>query len=138
MKRADLAMRPPEDVGYVRPPPDECEEYTFTLDPSGGDMTVERVKIRMVTHVPTWGLAEFAVIQETRSRGGWCIVAMADSSHAEEVHVHRYGRVAGERVGEPEQLMPIADMGDVGDGYDRAYQVIVDAWEANKRRWSHA
>lgn len=131
-------MRPAEDVGYVPPPPDECEEWTFSFDPSGGDMTRERVKVRMVEHVPRSDLAEFAVIQETRHRGQWRPVAVADSSHDDEVHVHRYGRRAGERLGEPEPLMPIAHMADISGGYDLAYGVIVEEWETNKRRWDNA
>lgn len=101
-------------------------------------MTEDRIKVRMVEHVPTSGVAEFAVIQETKFKGSWRKVAEADSAHADEVHVHRYGRRADGRVRDPEHLMPISRMDDVAEGYDLAYGVIVEAWEENKRRWANA
>lgn len=66
------------------------------------------------------------------------MVAVADSSHDDEVHVHRYARRTYERVGDPEHLRAIETMDDVADGYNLAYGVIVDQWADNKRRWHDA
>lgn len=98
-------------------------------------MSKERVKVRMVDHLPTSTLAEFAVIQQTFYKGKWRTVAEVDSSHDDEVHLHRWSRKQDERVGDPEQLMPVTCLADVGVGYDMAYARIVDDWEGNKGRW---
>lgn len=139
-KRAtDLAVRPPEDVGYVQPPPDECEESAcYTFAPSDASLTKERINVRMVDHVLTSSLVAFAIIQETYDRGAWRTIAVADSTHDDEVHVHRYARRTSERVGEPERLCPIETMDDVGEGYQIAYEAIVEKWTDNKRRWQDA
>lgn len=125
--------------GWSRPPPEECEESAvYEIDPSGGNMTAERIKVRMVDHRPTSTLADFAVIQQTYDRGKWRIVAEVDSSHDDEVHVHWWSRKEDARVGDPEQLRPVACLKDIGDGYDEAYARIVQPWQANKRRWHDA
>jgi hypothetical protein len=134
-----MAVIPATGPSWVPPPPDECEESAnYPIDPSGGDMTRERVIVRMMDHIPTSTLVDFAVIQQTYRRGSWRTVAEADSAHDYEVHIHRWSRTHDARVGKPEQILAISSADDVLDGYNMAYGRIVDAWEDNKRRWRDA
>lgn len=115
-------MSPPGENGppqptWFRPPPEECEDspaYPFT--PEGAVAGRERILVRMVSHVPTGQLVEFAVMQQTCYRGKWRDVAAVDSCHDRDVHLHRYARSTGNRVGKPETLLEIANLRDVQRG----------------------
>lgn len=108
---------PPEDdppPAWTCPPPDECEDaLTYTLCPPGVDPGKHRIKLRTVNHAGTDELVEFAVIQQTYSQGKWRDVAGIDSCHDVDVHLHRYGRHARARVGEPEVLMHVTSQNDI-------------------------
>lgn len=124
---------------WVCPPPEELEESAnYTLDPSEACDGVERITVRMVDHFPTGSLVEFAVIHDTFHKGKWTKVAVADSSHDDEVHVHYYSRKTGNRVGSPEVIMPVTSTADISAGYDLAYERMVSKWADNKRRWHDA
>jgi hypothetical protein len=92
----------------------------------------------MTDHKATSTLVDFAVVQRTRYKGHWRTIAEADSSHDIEVHIHWWSRKLDGRVGEPEKICDIESADDVLDGYNRAYERIVEDWEANKRRWRDA
>ncbi len=135
------ASTPAPDVQPWKPPPaDERDpEATYTLTPPSADEASERIKLRVVAHSITGMTVEFAVVQQTRVRGGaWRDVAAADSCHDGEVHLHRYSRATDARVGEPEHLCAVASLEDLADGYDQAYELVVADWLANKRRWHDA
>lgn len=140
-RRATDMSRPAEEPGpeWFRPPPEEWDEpsvYTFT--PEGADPAKHRIKVRIVSHIDTSEFVEFALIQQVLERGRWRDVAAADSCHDIDVHLHRYSRATGERVGDPEQIMHLASGNDLYEGYDLAYVRLVDEWAENHRRWERA
>jgi hypothetical protein len=92
----------------------------------------------MVTHLSTQSLVEFAVIHQAFSRCQWRCVAMADSCHDDDVHLHRYARSTDDRIGEPEVLVTVTGEDDLQRGYDLAYDLIVESWNENRRRWQDA
>lgn len=134
---ADLTIAPAsESRAAWRPPPEECVSIpATTMAPPDGSLERDRIIVRMDTHAATDRLVEFAVIQQTRYHGSWANVCMADSCHDTEVHLHRYGRSTGERIGEPEPISEIHRLNDVGNGYDLAYDEVVENWTANRTRW---
>ena len=68
-RRADMSPTEPAEPHWLPPPGDECEEAELMTFPLGdADPTTDRVKVRMLNHVETSALVEFAVIQETRPR----------------------------------------------------------------------
>lgn len=136
----DMSSEPEAPSRWIPPDPDECEEFAdYRMTPTGGTPGVDEIRVRMVEHVATSALVDFAIIQRTLHRGKWREVAKADSSHDDEVHVHQFGRRSGEEVGGGTELIhPIKCEQDVADGYDVAYVRIVDNWEDNKRRWHDA
>ncbi len=92
----------------------------------------------MVNHAGTDELVRFAVIQQTYSQGKWRDVAGIDSCHDVDVHLHRYGRHADARVGNPEVLMQVTSPIDIQRGYNLAYDLLVEGWAENHRRWQDA
>ncbi len=92
----------------------------------------------MVNHAETDELVEFAVIQQIHSQGKWRDVAAIDSCHDVDVHLHRYGRHARARVGEPEVLLQVTSANDIQRGYELAYDQLVKGWAENHRRWHDA
>jgi len=80
-KRAvDLPITPAAATSsWVRPPPEECHEQSFTFPPPDGSLTHDRVIVPMTTHVATDDLVEFALIQQTKFRGIRETVCEADS-----------------------------------------------------------
>lgn len=128
-------MSPPTSVPRRRPDPGDYEETeSLTLPPAGADPAIDRFKVRMCNLHDTDELADFAVIQQTRHRGEWTNVVVVDSSHADEVHLHRYGRRAGEHAS-TELLLAVTCLADVQVGYERAYEQVFDKWADNKQRW---
>jgi hypothetical protein len=124
---------------WCPPDPSECEDsWPFPMTPVGGDAKVDRVVVRMRSHIESGYMTEFAVVQEVHHKGRWVHVAICDSCHG-SIHIHRYGRSdPGERIGLPDHLMDVTCLDDVGRGYDLAYERIVDDWKANKQRWHDA
>ena len=93
---------------WVRPPDDECENHTYTLQVSDRDLSEHRLKVRMFQHRWTWELVEFAIVYQTNVAGVWTDVAELDSCHDVDVHMHRYSRRTRERVeGDPEKLFDV-------------------------------
>lgn len=142
-RAADMSAKPDMVVAasssWVRPPPDEREESpAYTVTPPEADPEKHRVKVRIVHHVSTDEIVEFAVTQECRYRGKWRFVAGADSCHENEIHLHRYSRNTAQRVGDPEHLMPVERQADVQEGYELAYARVVENWAENHGRWQHA
>ena len=124
---------------WTCPPPEECEEGSpYTVCPDGADPAKHRIMLRLVSHVSTDELVRFAVIQQTYSQGEWRHVAMADSCHDVDVHLHQYGRRSDARVGDPEVLLPVTSANDIHRGYDLAYTRVVEGWVENHRRWQDA
>lgn len=133
----DMAVQPSEPA-WIPPDPEECEETAaYTMMPPDGTPE-DRIKVRMVEHIPTSTLVEFALVHQTFHAGKWREVARADSSHDDEVHVHRFSRRTRNQVGGTEQLVPIKSAEDIDAGYYLAYSRIVDEWADNKRRWDDA
>lgn len=131
-------MSPPPaapEPGWFRPPPEEWQEDVFTFTPDGADPSEHRVKVRMISQEGTSALVEFAVVHQTRHRGSWCDVVTVDSCHDVDVHLHRYSRRTGTRVGEPETLTPVTRMSDLHRGYEIAYAQVFEGWADNLRRW---
>lgn len=131
----DMTIAPePDEPRWTPPPPEQCDEdlYEMYLD----DRQRERIKVRIVNH--DYRTVEFAIVHQTRSGVGWADVAVADSSHNDEVHIHFYGRSTGDRVGKPEHLMEVRSQADVEAGYGLALDRICDDWEHNRRRWNDA
>lgn len=135
-------MSAPEDdppPAWTCPPHEECEEASpYTIYPEGADPAKHRIMIRMVNHATTHELVQFAVIQQTYSRGKWRDVAGVDSCHDVSVHLHRYGRHGDARVGDPEVLVPVTSTNDIQRGYDLAYTQLVEGWAEHHRRWQDA
>lgn len=128
-----------ERASWTAPPVEEHgEEQRFESFLDGNDAEV--VKVRMVFHQDRhWEMVDFAVLQRTRESGKWYDVALADSAHDNEVHIHRYGRrSAGTDVGDREHLCEIACAADLANGYIMAYDRIIGSWVDNKRRWRNA
>jgi hypothetical protein len=140
-RAADLSIKPATDgrPSYWRPPPEECLDLPQnTFAPPDGSLTRDRIVVRMNMHAATDQIVEFAVIQQTKHRGTWQTVCVADSCHDDEAHLHRHAWSTGERVGEPEQLLEIHTLKDVGYGYDLAYAAVIDNWTTNRGRWLDA
>jgi hypothetical protein len=97
-----------------------------------------RALIRMVLHEETDALVEFAVILQAFYRGTWQNVASADSCHDVDVHLHRYSRRTGNRVGEPEKLLDVTKARDIGTGYELAYDVLLEEWQTHRQGREHA
>lgn len=137
LKRSvEMADSPPPEPAWVPPPEDECaESASYTMTPPTAQVGVDRVKVRMVNRLHTDELVSFALIQQTKHRQKWRDVTIVDTSHGDDVHLHRYGRSTGERVGEKEKLCLITSVRDVQDGYELAYEAVVGDWAENKRRW---
>jgi hypothetical protein len=139
-ERRSVDMSSPENDSapvWTRPSPDECEEAPpYTFCPEGADPEKHRIMVRMVNHAKTDELVEFAVIQQTYLRSKWRDVAVVDSCH--DVHLHRYGRHADARVGDPEVLIPVQATEDIQRGYGLAYTRIFEGWAENHRRWQDA
>ncbi len=145
MPRHDRERRPVDMSASAEPPPppwqpppdEECEESPpYTFAPPGADPDEHRIKVRIKNYQTTpHAMVEFALVQQTLRQGRWRNVAVVDSCHNDEVHLHRYGRRTQERIGEPEQLMPIDREADVQDGYNLAYEWVVAKWAENHRRW---
>lgn len=131
----DMTAPPEEPPRWVRPPASECEEQAYSHTPAGADPANDRVTVRMACLVTTGEMVEFAIVQTTRRGNKWHEVARADSSHEDEVHIHRFGRRGGELGGPPEHLKPVVCAADLADGYDLAYHRIIDNWAENKARW---
>lgn len=123
-----------------RPPDDECEEEaSYTTTPPDADPNLHQVKLRVVTHTPTGRLVEFAMTQQTRHKGKWRDVAKADSSHNDEVHLHRYSRRSRGEVGnQPEVLTVVQSFEDLQAGYYLAYERVFGDWSGNYQRWHDA
>lgn len=133
----DMSVSPPDPPKWAPPPLDECDDVDLAaFAPPNAVVGEERIKVRLRTRAGTDAIVQFAVVQQTRHRGKWRDVAVADSTHGDEVHVHRYGRVQGDRVGPPEIILPIVGEADVARGYDLAYDSIVTRWHDNKVRWN--
>jgi len=130
---------PPAEPPSWKPPSDECDPAeTYTVAPPGAEESEERVKLRIITHTSSSMTAEFAVVHQTYRNGDWHTVTAADSCHDGEVHLHRYARSTDARVGEPEHVRQVASLEDLGDGYNEAYEQVVENWDDNKRRWQDA
>lgn len=90
----------------------------------------------MVLLAATDELAEFAVIHQTWHQGSWVDVAVADSSHDDEVHIHFYGRRSEARVGSPQHVLDVRKLADVDAGYVAVYPMLIEDWRENLRRWN--
>lgn len=136
-RAADMSGPIDRPQTWVPPHPDEhAEPTTFEFTPEGANPTEDRIKVRMVMHIERdHQLLDFAVVHQTFYRQRWRDVAKADSSHDDEVHIHRYSRRTGEQVGNTEQVCPVTCQTDIETGYDTAYDRIVADWRTNKRRW---
>ncbi len=131
-----MGITPPVGPGWSPPPPEECvESDSYTLFLTDADPPVERVKIRLTNGLPGMELVDFALVHETYYKRQWRTVAVADSSHDNEVHVHQYGRKTDRRIGKPDHICPIGRVADVTAGYDLAYDRVVSDWSTNRRRW---
>jgi hypothetical protein len=136
---SDMSEPPdPPPSPWTPPPPDECEEATFTHTPNDADPQKEQFVTKFVTHITTGVVVGWVLVQKTRHQGKWRTVLEADSKH-ETAHFHRYGRSNGDyRIGEREVLMDIASEADVTTGYESAWSRVVDDWARNKQRWHDA
>lgn len=140
-RAADMTMHPPPEAQtaarWTRPPAEECEENSYTMAVDDSTIDRDRIQVRLLSHCRTDALAEFALIQQTYEHGKWHDVAVGDSCHDTDVHVHRYARSTGQRVGDPEILMPVTSQADLHRGYDEVLGRIADCWEANREAWKH-
>jgi hypothetical protein len=136
-KRAvDLSVLPKAKPKWSPPPPEE--RYTqpqVTIPPPDASVAQNRIIVRMDSHTVSDQIIEFAVIQQTKYKGTWRTVCVADSCHNDEVHLHQHGRSTDDRIGEPEQISEIHELKDVGSGYDQAYDRVFDSWTENLARW---
>jgi hypothetical protein len=126
-------------TGWSRPPPEECrDDGPYVLTPPDANPNEMRAYVRMVVHDETDTIVEFAVILQTFYCGEWRTVASADSCHDVDVHLHRYSRRTGSRAGEPEKVIDITNSRDLQDGYDLAYDVLLENWRTHRQRWEYA
>ena len=122
---------------WRRPPDEECDGHIYTGLLPGAEST-ERLKFRLSQHRFTYELVEFAIVFQTLAGGKWCDVLEMDSCHDVDVHLHRYAKSTGERVGDPEVLHTIQSLEDVQTGYELALSLIESDWRDYKERWSRA
>lgn len=135
----DMSQPPDDEPPWERPPPEECERSEpYRIFPDGADGDRDKVVVSLLNHIATDMLVGFALVQQTMYRGKWRNVVVVDTAHDQDVHVHRYSRKTGERVGRPEVLKVINDMADVSDGYDLACDLVRKNWSANRQRWHDA
>ncbi|MDQ1745773.1 MAG: hypothetical protein QOD07_36 [Frankiaceae bacterium] len=124
---------------WTRPPPEEwAPPDVYTIAPDGADPSRERVKLRIVSDVDRRFMVEFALVQQTFFRQRWRDVVEVDTCHDVDVHMHRFARSTGARVGDPLSLRPILSLSDVQIAYDVAYDAVFEKWEDNRRRWHDA
>lgn len=126
-----------EDL-WKRPPEEECDTHSYTLPLPRSSPDSERLKMRLIRDRFSWDLVEFAIVYQTNVGGQWFDVIEIDSCHDVDVHLHRYARSTGERVGDPEQMRPITTLAEVQDGYGLAIAHIEESWEAHRERWQYA
>ena len=131
----------PEVVSYLPPEDEWGESSTYTVPlirDDGTESPNDRLKLRVRNHSQTESIVEFAVVQQTLHRRVWRDVAAADSCHEDEVHLHRYGRRAEGRIGDPVRLCDVDSLEALALGYDVAYDAVVESWAANLGRWHDA
>lgn len=123
----DMTNEPLGDVPWL-PGSAEClaEEFDFLLG----------TKAQMCVFLMTCDkrTVRFVLVQKARSRdtGRWEEVARVDTAH-NEVHVHRFDRDHNQLS--REVIRPIRSFADVGEGFDEAYDLMLNQWEDNERRW---
>ncbi len=123
------------------PSADELETHTYSMAIPGADPTLDVLVVRMMVVVVTDTMVDFALMHQTRLHPWqpFTNAVMADASHHDEVHLHRYGRSGLADVQDPVVIFePIEDLNDLQEGYCQAYDIIVVEWEENKRRWNDA
>lgn len=120
-----------------RPLQNECVEHE-PFDIWLGDNQRDRVRVILTFHAFTDVLVGFALVQQTMFRNRWCDIAVIDSSHDDDVHLHHYARSTSDRVGRKRSLMAITCEADVASGYARAHSVLTTRWEEYRRRWHDA
>lgn len=118
-----------ESGSWEPPPPDECEETSYsTLVGTAGDT----LHFRQCWHLLGGTLANFAIIAMTPLGGTLRRVATADICHG-ELHIHIYNqqeqRIRRECIG------PVSTQRDVDDSYGQALDRMTQNWEHYKRRW---
>lgn len=120
------------------PPDDECDQLgDVTVHPAGADPGTDRIIYRLKYQVIPYELVEFAIIQQTFYRGEWTHVVIVDSTHDDEVHLHRYGQQAKQRVGPTEQLVAVSCQADIATGFRLGHDQVVARWVDNKARWHY-
>ena len=129
---ADMSTAIEEEAApcWAYEPEEHDEEHKYEAPLGDGHATLTRFVFRQGRMV------DFNISQCTRRGGKWQLVARADSRHG-TVHVHQYDQ-AGDKVGEPDILCPIATQQDLEIGYDQAEAMLELRWDDNYRRWTDA
>lgn len=123
---------------WVKPEPDACESWpVYKLTPGGADPQQDRILVRVLREVATDEMVEFAVVHETFYGKNWYPVALVDSCHDDDIHLHYYARSTKQRIGEPDVLMAVNSQADIQTGYDMAYPLLDESWAKNLERWHH-
>lgn len=125
-----------EDPPAWEPPPtSECTSETYRCPLPLGAASLQDQYIAQVYRTKlTSEVVKFAIIQQALVGGEWCTVVEIDTDHG-HVHLHRWARRVGIRVGSPESLFPIRCTSDVQTGYNMAITLIHDQWQELKRGW---
>lgn len=123
-----MVIKPPPEVLYVPPPPDECEEYPeriVLLD--GHVLAVRRLFYRDL-------IVDFAVNQSMRVDREWVKIGRIDCFHS-EVHRHQFTAAGGnERT--VLEVIPARGGEELVDRWcDRATKIMHNEWQGNVRRW---
>lgn len=101
----------PEDL-WKRPPPEECEPHSrYKCQLARADLRENRLVIRVLQESISAVMVEFAMVQQTYNGSVWVHVVEADSCHDVDVHLHRYSRRTGARVGDSEHMGHLASRG---------------------------
>lgn len=126
---------PVDEPTWDRPPEDECEETTFTGPVTGAPDGDYRLKMRMVRHLISGNLTEFAVVFQFKIGNTWADVVEIDSCHHVDVHLHQYCQSTRERVGNRELLRVVENIEEVQIGYVLAYDHVETNWQRLMERW---
>lgn len=127
---ADMAVYPARD--YYRPPGlDVAKEVVTPIDISPVDQLVMRQRFYREK------IVDFALAQKTMVEKKWVDVARIDCCHS-KIHRHQFDQTGVDLYDSREIIrIPSGEAGwEVVDrGYDSAYTLMTEEWEANLERW---
>lgn len=133
-KLTDMTIRPLRRV-YQPPRKEICETLSFlTYAADGDESSAHRFSIRIQTY--RGKIVDFSIEQQCEDGSDWHPVTRIDTKHGT---IHRHQFVRGHE-GDASRVVicdiPAGEGWEIVDkGYQEAYGVMHDEWEARYRRW---